>query len=113
MFPGIANARIFLYRLPTDMRRSYDTLAAMVENELGEEPTSGALFVFLNRPRNRVKILYYVPEGYCIWMQRLEAGSFPLPPGDGKKQLIDPGTLAMLLEGLKVVKMKRYSLHNN
>jgi hypothetical protein len=38
MFPGIGNARIFLYRLPTDMRRSYDTLAAMAENELGEEP---------------------------------------------------------------------------
>jgi hypothetical protein len=46
-------------------------------------------------------------------MRRLEAGSFPLPPGDGKKQLIDSGTLAMLLDGLKVVKMKRFSLHNN
>ena len=113
MFPGIANARIFLYRLPTDMRRSYDTLAAMAENELGEEPTSGALFVFLNRPRNRIKILYYETGGFCIWMKRLEAGSFPLPPGDGKKQLIDSGTLAMLLDGLKVVKMKRYSLYNN
>lgn len=113
MFPGIANAKIFLCRQPTDMRKSYDSLAALAAYELGEEPTSGALFVFLNRPRNRVKILYYVPGGYCIWMQRLEAGSFPLPPGDGKKQLIDPGTLAMLLEGLKVVKMKRYSLHNN
>ena len=113
MFPGIANARIFLYRLPTDMRKSYDSLAALAAHELGEEPTSGALFVFLNRPRNRVKILYYVPGGYCIWMQRLEAGSFPLPPGDGKKQLIAPGTLAMLLDGLKVIKMKRFSLHNS
>jgi transposase len=115
MLPGIANAKIFLYRLPTDMRKSYDSLAALAAHELGEEPTSGALFVFLNRLRNRVKILYYVPGGYCIWMQRLEAGSFPLPPADVecKKQLIDPGTLAMLLDGLKVVKMKRYSLRNN
>jgi transposase len=113
MFPGIGNVKIFLYRLPTDMRRSYDSLAAMASSELGEEPTSGALFVFLNRNRNRVKILYYEPGGYCIWMRRLEAGSFPLPPGDGKKQLIDSGTLAMLLDGLKVVKMKRFSLHNN
>ncbi|MFA7186448.1 MAG: IS66 family insertion sequence element accessory protein TnpB [Victivallales bacterium] len=113
MFPGIGNVKIFLYRLPTDMRRSYDSLAAMASSELGEEPTSGALFVFLNRTRNRVKILYYEPGGYCIWMRRLEAGSFPLPPGDGKKQLIDSGTLAMLLDGLKVVKMKRFSLHNN
>jgi len=57
-----------------DMRRSYDTLAAMAENELGEEPTSGALFVFLNRPRNRMKIIYYEKGGFCIWMKRLEAG---------------------------------------
>ena len=115
MFPGIANAKIFLCRLPTDMRRSYDTLAAMAETELGEEPTSGALFVFLNRQRNRVKILYFETGGFCIWMKRLEAGSFPLPPADRecKKQLIEPGTLAMLLDGLKIVKMKRYSLHNN
>ena len=46
-------------------------------------------------------------------MKRLDAGSFPLPPGDGKKQLIDTGTLAMLLDGLKVVKMKRYTLHGD
>ena len=110
MFPGIANARIFLYRLPTDMRKSYDSLAALAERELGETPVSGALFVFLNRPCNRVKILHYEPGGFCLWMKRLEAGSFPLPPGDGKKQLIDAGTLAMLLDGLKVVKMKRFSL---
>ena len=110
MFPGIGNVKIFLYRLPTDMRRSYDSLAAMASNELGEEPTSGALFVFLNRQRNRIKILYYESGGFCIWMRRLEAGSFPLPPGDGNKQLIDSGILAMLLDGLKVVKMKRFHL---
>ena len=110
MFPCVGNARIFLYRLPTDMRRSFDTLAAMASSELGEEPTSGALFVFLNRPRNRVKVLYWERGGYCLWAKRLESGSFPLPPGDGKKQVIDPETLAMVLEGLKVVKMKRFSL---
>lgn len=113
MFPSIGNARIFLYRLPTDMRKSYDSLASLAAYELGEEPTSGALFVFLNRSRNRMKIIYYETGGYCIWMKRLECGSFPLPPGDGKKQLIDTGTLAMILDGLKVVKMKRFSLQNN
>lgn len=110
MFPSLGNVKIFLYRFPADMRRRYDTLTAMAANELGEEPTSGALFVFLNRPRNRIKILYYESGGYCIWMRRLDAGSFPLPPGDGKKQVIDKGILAMLLDGLKIVKMKRHSL---
>ena len=113
MFPSLGNAKIFLYRYPADMRKSYDTLAAIAATELGEDPLSGALFIFLNRPRNRVKILYYESGGYCIWMRRLEAGSFPLPLGDGKKQVIDKGMLAMLLDGLKIVKMKRFSLRNN
>ena len=113
MFPSIGDTKIFLCRQPTDMRKSYDTLAALATGELEENPLSGALFVFLNRPRNRIKILYYESGGYCLWMKRLECGSFPLPPGDGKKQLIDRGTLAMLLDGLKIVKMKRFSLQNN
>lgn len=110
MFPALGNAKIFLFREAVDMRKQFDTLAALASSELGEDSLSGALFVFLNRPRNRVKILYYEPGGYCIWMKRLEAGSFALPLGEGKKQKIDLGTLSMLLEGLKVVKMKRFYL---
>ena len=110
MFPTLGNARILLCREAVDMRKSYDTLAALVSGHLGENPLSGSLFVFLNRARNRMKVLYWERGGYCLWAKRLESGSFPLPPGDGKKQLIDPGTLAMVLEGLKVVKMKRFSL---
>jgi transposase len=90
------------------MRKSYDSLAALVSSELGEDPLSGSLFVFLNRQRNRVKIIYYESGGFCIWMKRLEIGSFSLPLGEGTKQKIDPGALSMLLEGLKVVKMKRF-----
>jgi transposase len=110
MFPNIDTAKIFLCRQPTDMRKSYDTLAALATSELGEDPVSGALFVFLNRPRNRIKILYYDSGGFCLWMKRLEAGSFPLPLGNGKKQIIDRGALTMLLDGLKIVQMKRFSL---
>lgn len=113
MFPSTGNTKIFLCREAVDMRRSYDTLSAMAETVLGEDPMSGSFFVFLNRPRNRIKVLYYETGGFCIWMKRLEAGSFPLPPGDGNKQLIDKATLAMLLDGLKIVKMKRYSHNSN
>ncbi|MCF6176863.1 MAG: IS66 family insertion sequence element accessory protein TnpB [Victivallaceae bacterium] len=109
MFPSIKNTKIFLCRQPTDMRKSYDTLAALASSELEEDPLSGALFVFLNRPRNRVKILYYESGGFCLWMKRLEAGSFPLPLGEGRKQEINAVHLAMLLDGLKIVKMKRFS----
>jgi transposase len=111
MFPSLDNTKIFLCREPVDMRKSYDMLSALVSSKLGEDPLSGALFVFLNRPRDRIKVLYFESGGYCIWMKRLEAGSFPLPQGEGRKQKIDSVMLAMLLEGLKIVKMKRFSLN--
>lgn len=111
MFPVLGSARIFLCRQPTDMRKSFDTLAALASNVFEENPLSGALFVFLNIPRNRVKILYFDRDGYCLWSKRLEKGTFALPAGDGAKQTIDRGQLSMLLEGVKVIKKsKRFSL---
>lgn len=113
MFPSLETTKIFLCREPVDMRKSYDMLSAMVTSRLGEDPLSGSLFVFLNRPRDRIKILYFEGGGYCIWMKRLEAGTFPLPQGEGRKQKIGSGALSMLLDGLKIVKMKRFSLQVN
>ena len=111
MFPVLGTARIFLCRQPTDMRKSFDTLAALASNVFEENPLSGALFVFLNIPRNRVKILYFDRDGYCLWSKRLEKGTFALPTGDVQKQTIDRGQLSMLLEGVKVnIKSKRFSL---
>ena len=96
------------------MRKSFDTLSALVSSFLGENPLSGALFVFLNRPRNRVKILFFDRDGYVIYMKRLEKGTFALPDGEGTKQSIDPGALSMLLEGIKVVKKsKRFYLNTD
>lgn len=109
IFPGLGDVKIYLCRHPVDMRCGYDTLAALATREFGENPLCGALFVFLNRPHNRVKIFYHESGGFCIWSKRLTEGSFALPPGDGEQHLIDKGTLSMLLEGLKIVKMKRFS----
>jgi transposase len=108
MFPTLGDAKIYLCREPIDMRKSYDTLSALVRSFLGEDPLSGSLFVFLNQPRNRVKILYYESGGMVIWMKRLECGTFALPLGEGSKQKISSGALAMLLDGLKLVQSKRY-----
>jgi transposase len=110
MFPTLGSVKIYLCRAPIDMRKSYDTLAAMVSSHLGEDPLSGSLFVFLNQPRNRVKILYYETGGMAIWMKRLECGTFALPFGEGMKQKIDAVTLSMLLEGMRVVQSKRHEL---
>ena len=68
--------RIWLCTIPTDMRRSFDGLSALVRNELGADPTSGNWFVFVNRRRTMMKVLAFDGDGYWIWSKRLEAGQF-------------------------------------
>jgi transposase len=71
--------RIFAYSGVTDMRRSFDALAHMVEEYLGQNPESGHLFLFFNRRRDCVKILLWEGDGFSIWYKRLEAGTFAMP----------------------------------
>ena len=101
----IGSIRIFLCRHPVDLRKSYDTLSALALNVLHENPLSGAFFIFLNRSRTRIKILYWDRDGFAIWMKRLERGTFPLPHGPAfGKQELSRTALLQLLEGLKNVK---------
>ena len=72
MFFPESGVRVWLCTQPTDMRKSYDGLSALVKNQLKENPLSGQLFVFINRKGNQVKILYFDRSGYCIWSKRLE-----------------------------------------
>lgn len=74
-----AQVRVFLYRRPTDMRKSFHGLVALTESELKQDPLSGSLFVFLNRRRDRIKILYWGQTGFCIWYQQLEKGTYQVP----------------------------------
>jgi transposase len=77
MFPQLpASVRVFLCTRPTDMRKSFDGLQGMVQEFLGADPLSGHLFLFLNRRRDRVKILLWDRDGLVIWYKRLEAGTF-------------------------------------
>ncbi len=71
MFFPESQVRIWLYTEATDMRKSFDGLIALVKHQLREEPLSGELFVFINRKRNYLKILYFDRSGYCIWSKRL------------------------------------------
>lgn len=67
--------RVYLYREPMDMRVGFDRLRELVWSEIGEDPLRGGIFVFLSRRRDRVKLLWFDEDGFCIWYKRLEAGT--------------------------------------
>jgi transposase len=97
--PG--SVRVFLWRAPADLRKSYDSLSGMVRGQMREDPLSGHLFVFCNRRRTQVKILYWDRDGLAIWQKRLERGTFRLPLGSTEpKQLMGMRELVELLEGI-------------
>jgi transposase len=105
--------RIFVATEPTDLRKSYDGLAALVAGKFGRDVFEGDLFVFRNRRGNQVRVLYWDRDGYAIWMKRLEAGTFRRVRGDHGEEVVevDVATVTMLLEGVDakvVTRRKRY-----
>ena len=104
------SVRVYLARGATDMRKSIDGLAAVTKDVLEHEPMSGHLFVFCNRRRDRIKILYWERSGFWLLHKRLERGTFswPLPDGSEEKQIeLSSSDLAALLGGLDLRQAKR------
>lgn len=96
------HTRVFLAAAPVDMRKQYDGLWAVAQQQLGEDPFGGALFVFTNRDRNRLKILYWDGSGVWVFQKRLERGRYSWPRGtgsDGKVKLA-PEALTLLMSGI-------------
>ena len=101
------SVRIWLCTQPTDMRKSFDTLAALVRQALGEDPLGGGLFVFVGRRADRMKILYWDRDGYALWAKRLERGTFRLPSAEAGSVALTGAELAMLLEGIELAGVQR------
>jgi len=101
------NATIFLYTQPTDMRKGFDGLSGIVRSELAGDPLDGSLFLFINRRRDRMKILYFDGSGYWLYYKLLEAGTFETIDAKHKCISIDSTQLAMLLGGVSLVGVKR------
>ena len=109
------SVRVFAARGPTDMRKSFDTLAAVVCEVVDEDPQSGHLFVFVNRRRNRMKILWWDRSGYCLLAKRLEQGQFRVYDqargGAGGFELTS-SELMLLLEGIDLRGARRRRTHD-
>lgn len=109
MFLPPPSVRIFLCRQPTDMRKSFDSLAALVRDVVLSDPLSGHVFVFKNRGGDRMKVLWWDRSGFCLLYRRLEEGTYAFP----EQKEISAGELAMILEGIDVrdaTRRKRYIL---
>jgi len=103
--PG--SVRILLFSEPTDMRKGFDGLGAMV-TAAGESLYSGHLFVFLSRRRDRAKILTFQKGGFVLWYKRLERGRFKPVRGPRSGQVeLDATELALLLDGIDVSRVKK------
>lgn len=103
--------KIFLCAEATDMRRSFDKLSEMTRSILAQDPLSGHLFVFFNKPRDRVKILFWDRSGFCLYYKRLESGAFRLPKMDGACAELDMAELMLILEGIELagsIRQKRF-----
>jgi len=101
--------RIFAFSGATDMRRSFDGLCALVQNQLEQDPFSGHLFVFLNRRRDRVKLLYWCGDGFAIWYRRLEKGTFQIPfaASDQVRLEMKASELSLILDGIDLTSVRR------
>jgi transposase len=109
--------RVFAKTGPTDMRRSFNGLVGLIENELHQQVESGDLFLFFNRRGDRVKVMWFAGDGLVIWYKRLEGGTFEVPraarsvrddgstaPAGVEMRLSD---LTLILEGIDLASVRR------
>ena len=100
--------RYFLYRPPTDMRKGFAGLSGLVRQHLYHPLMSGDVFIFINRRRDRIKLLMWDANGFAMYYKQLEKGTFELPPDDKTTSVeLRWSDLVMLLEGIKIKHIKR------
>ena len=106
MFGLSAAVRVYLATRPADMRKSFDGLFALASG-LALDPLSGHLFVFVNKRRDRVKVLYWDRDGLAVWAKRLERGTFRIPIAGADRVEMTTAELAALLAGIDLNTARR------
>lgn len=117
MLPVFTRLRFYLYTQPTNMNKSFDGLSGIVSNARLGQPTSGDVYIFVNRRRDRMKLLVWEQTGFWLFYKRLEKGTFQIPPNPAAGPSIELSyeVLLMLMEGIDVTHIKRrprYQHHN-
>ena len=109
LMPSITAARIYLYAKDVDMRRSFDGLMAIVQTEFDKDIRQGDFFLFINKRRDCLKILWWDGDGLAIFMKRLERGTYQRPLAENITNHVpmDRTELALLLSGIELTSVKR------
>ena len=112
MFSLSSSNRFFLYQQPTDMRKGFDSLAGLVRQQMQHDPTSGSVYVFLNKNRTLIKLLHWQIDGFTLYYKRLEKGVFERPDLD-KNQELTWQKLMLIVEGIKLSSIRKKVRYNS
>ena len=105
MFSLTSSHRYYLYRKPVDMRKSFDGLCGIVSNQMNCDATTGEVYIFINRLRDKIKLLHWESGGFVLYYKRLESGTFKLPRLQNdtfNHHEIDWTGLILMIEGITV-----------
>lgn len=113
MFALSSELKFHLYSHPTDMRKSFDALSGLIRDGLGSNPCNGEVFMFVNKSRDKAKLLHWQGGGFVLYYKRLEEGTFEIPRYDDKvgSLVLSYTQMAMIIDGLSIKniqKRKRY-----
>jgi len=109
MFTLGSSLKFHLYSQPTDMRKSFDSLSGLVQNEIGLSPFSGDVYVFINKSRNKIKLLHWSGSSFVLYYKRLESGTFEHPRYDiqSGSYTLSYSQIVMLVDGISIKNIER------
>lgn len=114
MFTLSSNHRYQLYSKPTDMRKSFDGLSGLIHNNLGRDLQSGEVFIFINKSRDKIKLLHWQGISFVLYYKRLEEGTFELPDYDEEVGSIrlNYSQIVLLIDGMTIKNIHRRKRYN-
>ena len=112
MFALTSSQHFYLYGQPTDMRKSFDGLCGLITSQLGCNPQSGTVFLFINKRRDKLKLLHWEPGGFVLYYKRLEQGTFQPPRFDRVGYQMKWWELTLLIQGITAQNIRQRKRYN-